>query len=118
MNFPNGNPEADPTQHLPDQIWFIDRKVNESRVSIEWELASAFDFQGVQLPFGQVTKNACRWQYRSPDCGWTGGYFTKDDKPTDDPNLDACGKRVSSCTCRFGENAVLPYGAFPGVQRV
>ncbi|HFF4526214.1 TPA: phage minor tail protein L, partial [Acinetobacter baumannii] len=35
-----------------------------------------------------------------------------------DPNLDACGKRVSSCTCRFGENAVLPYGAFPGVQRV
>ncbi|EOY9307039.1 phage minor tail protein L, partial [Acinetobacter baumannii] len=66
VNFPNGNPEADPTQHLPDQIWFIDRKVNESRVSIEWELASAFDFQGVQLPFGQVTKNACRWQYRSP----------------------------------------------------
>ncbi|EHU3242100.1 phage minor tail protein L [Acinetobacter baumannii] len=118
VNFPNGNPEADPTQHLPDQIWFIDRKVNESRVSIEWELASAFDFQGVQLPFGQVTKNACRWQYRSPDCGWTGGYFSKDDKPTDDPNLDACGKRVSSCTCRFGENAVLPYGAFPGVQRV
>lgn len=48
--------EADPTQHLPDQIWFIDRKVNESRVSIEWELASAFDFQGVQLPFGQVTR--------------------------------------------------------------
>lgn len=77
VNFPNGNPEADPTQHLPDQIWFIDRKVNESRVSIEWELASAFDFQGVQLPFGQVTKNACRWQYRSPDCGWTGGYFTR-----------------------------------------
>lgn len=37
--------EADPTQHLPDQIWFIDRKVNESRVSIEWELASAFDFK-------------------------------------------------------------------------
>lgn len=118
INFPDGNPEADPTQHLPDQIWKIDRKTREDRTIIEWELASAFDFQGNQLPYGQVTKNHCRWQYRSADCGWTGGYFTKDDKPTEDPNQDVCGKRLSSCSCRYGQNAVLPYGAFPGVQRV
>lgn len=118
INFPFGNPEADPSQHLPDQIWFIDRKTREDRMVVEWELASAFDLAGVELPFGQVTKNFCRWVYRSPDCSWNGAYYTKDDVETGDPQLDVCGKRLSSCKCRFGESAVLPYGAYPGVQRV
>ncbi|WP_038345708.1 phage minor tail protein L [Acinetobacter sp. A47] len=118
VNFPEGNPEADPTQHLPDQIWYIDRKTREDRMVLEWELASAFDLMGVELPYGQVTKNFCRWQYRSADCGWTGSFYTKDDKATDNPELDVCSKRLSSCKCRFGESKPLPYGAFPGVQRL
>lgn len=118
VNFPMGNPEADPTQHLPDQLWYIDRKTREDRMVIEWELASAFDLMGVELPFGQVTKNFCRWQYRSADCGWIGGYFTKEDQPTSSADLDVCGKRLTSCKCRFGADAVLPYGAYPGVQRI
>lgn len=34
---------------------------------------------------------------------------------TGDPLLDVCGKRLSSCKARFGENAELPFGSFPGV---
>lgn len=119
VNFKGGvNPEADPNQHFPDQLWFVDRKTREDKYVVEWELASAFDLTGVQLPFGQMLKNSCRWRYRSPECGWTGGYFTKKDQPTNDPNLDACGKRLSSCECRFGLNVNLPYGAYPGLQEV
>lgn len=118
VNFPGGNPEADPTQHFADQLWFVDRKTTETKYMIEWELASAFDLMGVQLPFGQITKNVCRWRYRSAECGWTGGFYTKDDLPTSDPNLDQCGKRVSSCECRFGDEVALPFGGFPGAQEV
>lgn len=37
------------------------------------------------------------------------------DLPEDDPlyTQDRCGKRLTSCKSRFGENAELPFGAFP-----
>lgn len=118
VNFPDGNPEADPDQHFPDQIWFIDRKVAENKYVVEWELASAFDLMGVQLPFGQIVKNSCRWRYRSAECGWNGGFYTKDDQPTSDPNQDRCGKRLTSCECRFGSDSELPFGGYPGAQEL
>src|SRR6185436_7754424 len=36
--------------------------------------------------------------------------------PLDDPwyTQEKCGKRLSSCKLRFGENAELPFGGFPG----
>ena len=34
---------------------------------------------------------------------------------TNDPLNDVCGKRLSSCRARFGENGQLPYGSFPGI---
>lgn len=118
VNFPGGvNPTADPTQFLADDIWFVDRKVTENRYMIEWELASAFDLQGVMLPFRQVIQNSCPWRYRSAECGWTGGYFDKDDKPTGVSANDYCAKRLSSCRARFGANAYLPFGGFPGAHR-
>lgn len=34
---------------------------------------------------------------------------------TGNPLDDVCGKRLSSCRARFGENAPLPFGSFPGI---
>jgi len=34
---------------------------------------------------------------------------------TGTPIDDVCGKRLTSCKARFGENAELPFGSFPGV---
>lgn len=117
VNFPNGNPHADPMQEFPDQMWFIDKKNSENKYMIEWELASAFDVQGVMLPFRQVIQNSCSWTYRGPECGYAGPAYDKDDKRTWLEGTDFCAKRLSSCRVRFGQNAVLPFGGFPGVQR-
>jgi len=117
-NFPSGNPYADQNQHLPDEIWYVDRKVSENRYIIEWELASAFDVQGVMLPFRQVIQNACSWRYRSAECGYTGGYYDKNDVATSDVSQDYCSKRLSSCEARFGTNSYLPFGGFPGANRL
>jgi lambda family phage minor tail protein L len=32
VNFAEGNPEADPHQHFPDEIWCVDRKAAENAV--------------------------------------------------------------------------------------
>lgn len=37
------------------------------------------------------------------------------DTDTGNPLDDVCGKRLNSCKVRFGENAQLPFGSFPGI---
>lgn len=117
VNFPGGeNPSADPTQEFPPEIWFIDRKSVETKMMVEFELAASWDVQGVLLPRRQAIANTCGWRYRSADCGYVDGPVADiNDLPTDDPAKDLCGKRLASCKLRFGEFAVLPFGAFPAV---
>lgn len=114
-NFPGGtNPTADATAEFPDDVFFIDRKVTETRDVVEFELAAAFDVAGVQLPRRQIIQNVCTWRYRGGECGYTGtNYFDANDQPVGSAGLDVCGKRLTSCEARFGENNPLPFGSFP-----
>lgn len=106
---------GDPNARFPDEIWYIDRKSAENNMIVEFELASKYDLAGVMLPRRQLISNLCQWRYRSAECGYTGaGGWDANDAPVSDPSYDACGKRVSSCKLRFGENAELPFGGFPG----
>lgn len=116
-NFVHGNSTADPTAEFPLDIYYIDRKVTENKVFIEFELVSALELQGVILPRRQFIQNVCTWEYRSAECGYAGGPVATDtDIPTALPSLDVCGKRLTSCKLRFGENSNLPYGGFPGTN--
>lgn len=115
VNFAAGNPSADPSAEFLDEVYFINRKTGENKVFIEFELAAAWDVQGVQLPRRQVIANVCSWGYRSAECGYAGGAVADaTDTPTTVLALDACGKRIASCQLRFGANSQLPYGGFPG----
>lgn len=117
VNFPDGNAYADPHQYLPDDLYFVEQKTSETRYVIEWELSSAFDLVGVQLPRRQIIQGTCMWRYRSSECGYVGGNcFDVNDQPTTF-DKDVCGKRLNSCKKRFGYAAVLPFGGFPGVIR-
>lgn len=114
VNFSGGNPHADPLVEMRDEIYYVDRKVTENRVMIEWELVSALDLAGVKLPRRQIIANVCPWQYRGQYCNYTGGpVATATDQPTSDPAKDVCGKRLASCKLRFGANGILRYGGFP-----
>jgi lambda family phage minor tail protein L len=119
VNFTGGvNAIADSTAAFPDDVFYVEQKVKEDNVSIEWELASVLDFEGVQLPRRQIIANTCAWQYRSAECSYAGSnYFTSSDAPTANPLLDVCSKRLAGCQARFGTNGVLPYGGFPGALR-
>ena len=124
VNFEGGtNPFGTPDQYaeFPKEIYYVDRKSAENRELVEFELAAIFDIAGVRAPKRQCLRNLCQWVYRSAECSYTGtNYFDANNNPTNDPNSDVCGKRLSSCKVRFvsddPENpSVLPYGAFPGL---
>jgi lambda family phage minor tail protein L len=117
VNYPGGvNAYADPNAHFPDESWSVDRKSSENAVFVEFELSAAFDVAGVYLPRRQCIQNLCTWRYRGAECGYTGtNYWDYSDQAVGSLALDTCGKRLSSCEKRFGVNAELPYGGFPGV---
>ena len=57
-NFPsNTNPFGTPNSNeLPREVFFIDRKVAESRNVVQFELVSRLDQQNKKLPKRQVTR--------------------------------------------------------------
>ena len=106
---------SDPTAFMEDDIFFIDRKLMEGKLFIEFELAPAWDVEGIKLPAREIIQNTCLWKYKGGECGYTGtNYFDTNDQTTTAAK-DICGKRLNSCEIRFGSTATLPYGGFPGV---
>ena len=115
-NFAAGNANADPYASMPEERYYIDRKTSESREAVVFELASKFDLAGQKIPKRQCIANVCQWEYRSSECSYTGSnFFDINDNAAATLAQDACGKRLSSCKLRFGENGELPFGSFPGV---
>ncbi len=47
----------DPTAEFPQEIYKIDRKANENREIVEFELAAVFDLAGIRAPKRQCTRN-------------------------------------------------------------
>jgi lambda family phage minor tail protein L len=115
-NFAAGNASADANQYLGDEIWYVERKLTESRYVIEFELSSAFDLIGQQLPSRQVVQSSCPWVYRGTECGYTGAvYLNSNNQPTTQAG-DTCSKTLDGCKKRFGTQPIR-FGGFPGAVR-
>lgn len=113
----DGASEADPNQHFPDDIYFVERRTYTDFERVEFELASASDLAGFRLPARQVTVNYCPWTYRESECGYTGTrYFNSSDAAVTTLAQDVCSKSVRGCKLRFGANAKLPFGGFPAAR--
>ena len=54
----NSNPFGTPnSDELPQEIFFIDRKIQENRSFVEFELVSELDLQGKKIPARQVLRS-------------------------------------------------------------
>lgn len=114
VNFVDGNPTADPDQEFPPDIFFIERKATETEEAVEFELSSVLNFQGIMLPRRPIIADYCPAAYRGPLCGYTGAPVADaQDNPTSDPDLDRCGKKLSSCRLREWPDDVLNFTGFP-----
>ena len=57
-NFADGtNATADPSAEFPKEIYSIDRKSAETRLTVEFELAAPTDLAGVRIPKRQATRS-------------------------------------------------------------
>jgi len=118
------NDTSDPQAKIVE-TWYIDRIASENQQFVEFELAPKLDLTNVALP-RRTVEEFCPWKYRKTECGYSGdSCFTVDDIPIPESDKvvvngvvtnDICGKRVSSCQARFGQNAELPFGGFYGAR--
>ena len=115
-NFADGNPDANPTQHYPMDVFKVERKTKENELFIEWELRWFFDLSGVVSPGRVIAQNLCTSVYKSAECGWVPvveSYFDLTDTACDLVD-DNCSQSLKGCKLRWGEKAALPFGGFPG----
>lgn len=126
VKYLDGQPAADPNSCFIPDIYFIDRKSQQTKGLIEFELAAALDQQGVMLPRRQLIRDNCSETYRRWNgtafvygtCPYAGAArFTSKDAPTVDPAADRCSKRLTGCQARFGTANELPFSGFPGISR-
>lgn len=111
-NFSAGNPLA--SNEAKEQLWYIEQKTSENANAVTFELSNPIDFEGLKIPVRQIS-NYCHWcamgNYRGEECQYTGAaMFTDKDEPTDNPALDRCSGRLSSCRIRNNE---IRFGGFP-----
>jgi lambda family phage minor tail protein L len=117
-NFDGDNPFGTPdtTAEFPKEIYYVARKISEGRDVVQFELAASFDLAGVRAPKRHCSQNLCPWIYKGSECTYSGtDYYNENDESVDDAADDVCGKKLSSCEARFGENNALPFGGFPGI---
>jgi lambda family phage minor tail protein L len=80
-NFDGGNPFgiADPTAELTNQTWLIGRKLQESKLFVEFELNSPLDLENFTVNSRGVVAKFCYWQYRGEGCRYEGYPIEKED---------------------------------------
>ena len=124
----DGGSDPDITARFPDEYYTIDRKTQQNKIIVEWELKAAVDHFGQKLPGRQVLRDSCSQIYRvwtgaafdysSATCPYNGSTSYDNDNNIVAGSLDVCGKRLSNCRIRFGEFASLPFRGFPGVAKL
>lgn len=122
--------DPDPEMTWPVDHYVFEQKTKHNRTTLQFQLATEMDQQGRQVPARQVLRDACTHIYRRWDaqagafdysvatCPYSGSAcFDRAGNSVPAPE-DACGKRLTDCRLRFGQNGHLPTRAFPGVGRV
>jgi lambda family phage minor tail protein L len=69
-----GNPsgQADPQAFLPDEAFYINKKSAETRESLEFELTSILEMEGVRFPAREMLADHCSFRYRGIGCNYCG----------------------------------------------
>lgn len=109
VNFVSGNPTADPYAEFPPDVFYVNRKSQEDKELVIWELVSALDLQGVSIPKRQIVANNCSWVFppsaKHPECPYSGGLTT----------CDHTLYGINGCKVHFpGTTVGYPFGGFPG----
>ena len=73
--------EPDPNAELPKDIYFIERKTSENKNTIQYQLSSILDLEGIKIPQRTIISDKCNWNYRGPGCWYQHKEGTEDPIP-------------------------------------
>ncbi len=127
--FLDGEPDADPDQIFPKEVWIFEQKMEAHKALIKWRLSSILEQDGILLPKRIFLKETCIFKYRQyiddafvyvPEadggCPYAGtSYYDMNGNATT-IDKDRCGHALPECVRRFGANTALPFMAFPGLK--
>jgi len=91
-------PTFDANAHFTPDYWHFNRKTEESKLGVIYELASAMDLEGLSIPQRRIYPNYCPFAYGSPECGSSSAAII-------------CNKTLENCKSRNAEP--YPFGGFP-----
>ncbi len=127
----DGGSQADSSVMFPPEIYTINQRVSHTKLYVEWQLASPMEQLGIKLPRRQCIRDTCTHRYRiwnaetqtfdytSATCPYAETpMFDETGESVTNGAEDKCARTVAACKLRFGEDAVLPTRAFPGISRV
>ena len=84
--------------HFHPDVWYFNRKMEETNQFCVYELASVFDVEGIRFPKRRMYSNYCPFVYKGPDCQSTS-------------TRNQCPKTLAACKKRFDGD--LRFGGFP-----
>ena len=75
VNFDNNtNPYGTPSgEQMPQEVYFVNRKIVENRDVVEFELAAKLDLENIKAPKRQCLANVCQWEYKGGTDGTRDG---------------------------------------------
>lgn len=127
--------DPDPAAFYNPDVFVIARRSFQDAQTIEFELASKLDQQGVSLPRRQLLRDVCPFKYRvwnpalnagaggfdysKATCPYSGSaMFDTDGIGVAQGALDKCSQILKTgCRARYGRDVEIPFGGFPMVGR-
>ena len=62
--------DPDSLAELPTDIYYIERKIRETKNILEYEMSSILDLENIRLPFRGMYSQSCSFEYRGEGCGY------------------------------------------------
>jgi lambda family phage minor tail protein L len=108
-NIPGAGQHTGTNPEFPREIYYINRKISESKSSIQLELSSVLDLENFKIPSRLCLSNRCPFSYRGEGCAYE--YSASDPPPNN--SCENCPSDISKQKERFGNTAILPQFAPP-----
>ena len=103
--------DSDPLAELPPDVFFIERKLRESKNILEYEMSSILDLENIKLPFRTMYSQSCSFEYRGEGCNYGGTSPYASQLNGGNPIATDKDERITSL---LGGTAIVNRGAWPG----
>ncbi|EPR2074437.1 phage minor tail protein L, partial [Escherichia coli] len=102
-------------QELTDR-WVVEQLSELTAMTASFVLATPTETDGALFPGRIMLANTCMWDYRSDECGYTGGAVADEfDNPTTDIRKDRCSKCMRGCEMR---GMAVNFGGFLSINKL